>query len=83
MPKTRNQHGMSICAKVMPLTFALYADVNVFPSTVQECGITEEVLQRAFLHCLEGQIDLDLILTKRLNFIVMYIDKESHKNNHY
>ena len=42
----------------------MYIDGNVFPSSVLECDITEEVLQRAFLQCLEGQGDLDLILMK-------------------
>lgn len=30
----------------------------VFPSSVQECGATEGLLQRAFLQCLEGQNDI-------------------------
>jgi hypothetical protein len=40
------------------------ADANVFPLSVQECDVSEGLLQRAFLQCLEGRNDLDWILIK-------------------
>ena len=43
---------------------SLTADLNVFPTSIQECDVTERLLQRAFLQCLEGQKDLCWTLTK-------------------
>ena len=49
------------------------ADLNVFPTSVQECDVTEGLLQRAFLQCLEGQKDLCWTLTKPVT-VVFYRD---------
>lgn len=42
----------------------LITDSNVFPSNVSQCGVTESILQKAFLQCLEGRQDLCWTLTK-------------------
>ena len=42
----------------------LTADSIVFPTRVQECEVTEESLQRAFVQCLKGQKDLCWTLTR-------------------
>ena len=36
----------------------------MFPSNVSQCGVTESILQKAFLQCLEGRQDLCWTLTK-------------------
>lgn len=50
---------------------------DVFPTSVQEYGITEDLLQKAFLHCLEGQNDLDWTLRKPVT-IGFYRDLHSY-----
>ena len=42
----------------MYYTYTSIAASSVFPMNVQQCGVSENLLQNAFLQCLEGEQDL-------------------------
>ena len=53
------------CLKIIVIIlFFIAAESNVFPKEVQNYGVTESLLQRAFLQCIEGREDLCWTLSR-------------------
>ena len=71
VPRNRHKQGTCTCICIYALRNCLVyslctfnADSSIFPMNVQQSGVSENMLQKAFLQCLEGGQDLCWTLAK-------------------